>query len=194
MQEGVFLCLRWKGNQNVINVSTHFCNTHTNHKSRKWWHSKHDEWKRLGMTFLNYVNVYILKNKINTGWLTFEIKTKEHEFQVNDLNTVFWLYIFSVMTEIRKCWIEVIFSVCVCIWQSYEFWNYFIFICILNKCFEVKGVRFHRRSKRNGKVGTRMNPGVELEWSYQCELLIFILLTEMCICVCLWTSYLFALE
>ena len=107
------ISLRWKGNQNVINVSTHFCNTHTNHKSRKWWHSKHDEWKRLGMTFLNYVNVYILKNKINTGWLTFEIKTKEHEFQVNDLNTVFCLYTFSVMTEIRKCWIEVIFSVCV---------------------------------------------------------------------------------
>ena len=31
------------------------------------------------MTLLNYVNVYILKNKINTGWLTFEIKTKEHD-------------------------------------------------------------------------------------------------------------------
>lgn len=27
------ISLRWKGNQSVINVSTHFCNTHTNQKS-----------------------------------------------------------------------------------------------------------------------------------------------------------------
>lgn len=97
-----------------------------------------------------------LWNKNKRTWLCFKWMTWTQYFD----------YIFSVMTEIRKCWIEVVFSVCVylaVIWIL----KLFHFICKLNKCFEVNGVRFHCRRKRYGKGSTRMNPVVELEWRYQ---------------------------
>lgn len=90
-----------------------------------------------------------------------------------------------------------LYFLCVCIWQSYEFGNYFIFICKLNKCFEVNGVRFHCRRKRYGKGSTRMNPVVELEWRYQWNSWLSYY-SQKCVyeCVCglpislLWDSFL----